>query len=107
MKDGQDSPLEYCDLELPCQCGTRDPTEHPPVDSRSRFGASEKELCGAEKNGALKRVGLSFFFPFFFFRPSSQCPLELGSYFFVVQEGVQEGQSKETKLNVHENIPKE
>ena len=42
-----------------------------------------------------------------FFRTSSQCPLELGSYFFVVQEGVQEEQSKETKLNVHKNVPKE
>lgn len=104
MNDGQASPLEHRDLELPCQCGTCDPTEHPPVDSRSHFGATEKELCGAEKNGALR----GFFFSFLsFFRPSSQCPLELGSYFFVVQEGVQEGQSKETKLNVHKNIPKE
>lgn len=106
MKDGQDSPLEHSDLELMCQCGTGDPTEHPPVDSRSCFGASEKELCRAVKNRALR--GFFFFFSFLsFFRTSSQCPLEPGSYFFVVQEGVQEEQSKETKLNVHKNVPKE
>lgn len=68
MKDGQVSPLEYCDLELPCQCGTRDPTEHPPVDSRSRFGASEKELCGAEKKRSPQRVVVFFFFLSFFFQ---------------------------------------
>ena len=75
MKDGQDSPLEHSDLELMCQCGTGDPTEHPPVDSRSCFGASEKELCRAVKNRALRGF---FFFSFLsFFRTSSQCVEDL------------------------------